>query len=101
MRLTIQELREIIKEGLAELPDLEKTEALVQSSQFDQEAISRVLSKIDMQLPTSHKLLLSQLARVIKQWQSGRVGFGDVSKALAAIYAVRKRPSYTILSKRT
>lgn len=95
MRLTLGQLKTIIAEGLDNLPPQHDVESRLQSSRFDKDAATRVLSVLDRQLPTSNKLLLLNLSRALQAWQLGKTGFNAVALALDKIYQQPRRPSYS------
>lgn len=93
MKLTVAQLKTIIREGLESLPPRQQVETRLQDAKFDKDAGAKVLSLLDRGLPANKKLLLQQLSRALLLWQNDKANWNSVTQALDKIYAGPERRS--------
>lgn len=86
MKLTVAQLKAVIREGL-ELLSRRQVEMRLWDAKFDKDAGARVLSLLDRSLPANKKLLLQQLSRALLLWQNDKANWSAVMQVLDRIYA--------------
>lgn len=98
MKLTVAQLKIIIRESLEWLPPRQQVEMRLQDAKFDKNVGAKLLSLLDRSLPANKKLLLQQLSRALLLWQNDKANWNAVTQVLDKIYAgPRRRSSYTSL----
>ena len=87
MRLTLRDLRDLLAEAFAEaIPDRNDVERGMYASKADPSKANKIIAHLLSRFPAGSNPHVSQLANVIRAWQSGKAGWGSVERILDALY---------------
>ena len=94
MRLTLDELKQVISESIdGAMPDRDSLENQLYSAQGNAAATAKLLSTLERKLSRDAKGHFPSFSHAVRMWSLGRGQYAAVNAAMDKLYAPKHRPS--------